>query len=275
MKVTVLLVVHNYGMYIKESIESVLNQTYSDFELLIINNGSTDDTLDKIEQFDDKRIRLINYSNNNYIQSLNNGLKISRGKYIARMDGDDIMLPQRLQMQVSAMDSMPDVIVCASWMKCFGNSDFTMDYPSYNVCYPLIQMLKGNIIAHPTTMIRKCFLFEHQIVYQEKYIYAEDYKLWSDIAMKGGGFFVIPQILLNYRCSFDQISVKKTEEQSNISYIIKNEILDYLLNLHFEDHNQLVEVYNELIYFNKKEELSSDSIFDIFCEILSAKMINA
>lgn len=106
MEVTVLLVVHNCELFIHECVRSILNQVYTDFELLVIDDCSTDSTLSIIRSFDDKRIRLVCMSENNYINSLNVGLRMAEGKYIARMDGDDVMLPCRLEKQVKDRKSV-------------------------------------------------------------------------------------------------------------------------------------------------------------------------
>ena len=129
--VTVLMPVYNGEKYLKEAIESILNQTFKDFEFLIINDGSTDNSVKIIQSFNDLRIRLIhNESNIGLIKTLNKGLKLSNGKYIARMDCDDVSLPKRLSVQINFMEKHPEIGVCGSWVKIIGlEQKFINKYP--------------------------------------------------------------------------------------------------------------------------------------------------
>ena len=119
MKVTVLMVVYNGEKYLVECVNSIINQTFSDFELLIIDDGSTDNSLGIIQDFKDWRVRVVR-NKHDYIGSLNLGLKESRGEYIARMDVDDIMERYRLEEQIAILDAYPEVAACMCWAKTFG-----------------------------------------------------------------------------------------------------------------------------------------------------------
>ena len=124
-KVTVLMPVYNGEKYLKEAITSILLQTFDDFEFLIINDGSSDASVDIIQSFRDPRIRLVhNDTNIGLIATLNKGLKLAHGKYVARMDQDDISLPRRLEKQTYFMDNNPDVGVCGTWIKLFMGLDY-------------------------------------------------------------------------------------------------------------------------------------------------------
>src|SRR5690606_5635129 len=109
--VTVLMPAFNPGKYLPEAIESILSQTYSDFEFLIINDGSTDDTLEVIKSYKDSRIRLISRENKGLINTLNEGIDAASGQLIARMDADDICLSTRLEKQVKFFDEHPDHVL--------------------------------------------------------------------------------------------------------------------------------------------------------------------
>ncbi len=114
-KVSVLMPVYNGALFLRSAIESILNQSFVDLELLIIDDGSTDSSADIIHSFDDLRIRYIkNEENLGIVKSLNKGLTLARGIYIARMDADDISLPQRLQRQVDFLDANPETGICGS-----------------------------------------------------------------------------------------------------------------------------------------------------------------
>ena len=251
MEISVLLVVRNCEKYIHECLDSILNQTYTDFELLIVDDASTDNTVPLIKAYEDKRIRLVCMPENNYIRSLNWGMKNAKGKYIARMDGDDIMVRDRLEKQVELMDRNSDITACSSWYECFGSRNNIIREDIGKVKNPLLALMKGNIMAHSATMIRKSFLEEKNIRYRE-YLYAEDYKLWSDIAMAGGELYIIPEVLLKYRCSPEQVSFIKREEQANTAFLIKTEILEFLLNDYSKEDENLMPLYDMLATYNEK-----------------------
>ncbi len=268
--ITVLLVVHNCENYIEECIKSIINQTYKDFELLIINDGSTDKTVECIKTFTDDRIRLINQTNNNFISSLNIGLSEANGRYIARMDGDDLMRANRLIQQYEIMESQPKVALCCSSMQCFGSSDNVIQGYSGIIKNPLVEMMRYNIVAHPTVMLRKSFLEKHNLSYQN-YQYAEDYKLWSEMAKCGAFFWAIPDVLLDYRCSTDQVSFRKRDKQASMSFKIQQEIIYYLISHYNKQDDKIEKLYEQLISFNEKDELSSSLILEVFQEIFRRK----
>ena len=120
MLVSVILPAYNAQDTIAESIDSILNQSFRDFELIVINDGSTDATEKVIAQYDDSRIRYFaNPGNQGLIYTLNRGLELSQGKYIARMDADDISLPARFEKQVRILEEHPEIIVCGPLIKVF------------------------------------------------------------------------------------------------------------------------------------------------------------
>ncbi|WP_315578925.1 glycosyltransferase family 2 protein [Hoylesella oralis] len=185
--ISVVMPVYNAEQYIKESIESIINQSFTDFECIIVDDGSDDHTPDIINTIVDERIILI-ASSHDFVKSLNKGVSAARGKYIARMDADDIMHPDRLRIQYEIMETEPSITVCSTWMRLFGK-DVSPGRISQSICglveYPLLAFLQGNFVFHPTTMIRKSFLDENTLLY-EHYPYAEDLKLWKEIALRGG-----------------------------------------------------------------------------------------
>lgn len=265
MEISVLMPVYNCKEYLEEAIDSVLLQTFEDFEFLIIDDGSTNDTVERILRYNDPRIRLIR-NKHNFIDSLNRGLDEARGKYIARMDSDDRMIPERLALQYQTMETHPDISVCASWMRLFGNRDDVIySYIGY-ISHPLIDLLNGNIIPHPTVMLRKSFLQIHQLRY-ESYPYAEDYKLWTRIAEYGGRFWVEPAFLLHYRISENQINHQKCREQQDTTFRIRNEVLDYLIN-HTTKERESINILSDIIYeLNDKELISEDICFNLFFDL--------
>ena len=266
MKVTVMMAVYNGGKYIGDCIKSIVRQAFSDFELLVIDDGSTDNTRDVIRSFDDPRIRLI-CNNHDYIVSLNIGLRESRGEYIARMDADDVMYPLRLEEQVCLMDSHPEIAACGTWARTFGAVTFDIQRGRHLVRNPLAELLLKNMFTHPTMMLRKSFFDEHGLTYKE-YPYAEDYKLWLDIALCGGKFWVIPQPLLSYRISKEQVSCVHCKEQDETTLRIQNEALLAILNDEkCREIEALQNIYGQLEGLNGKRLLTADMVRQIVYEI--------
>lgn len=150
--VTILLVVHNAEKYISECIDSVLAQTYTDFEFLILDNVSTDDTVSIIESYADIRIRLV-LNQQDYIEALNTGMSLAKGKYIARIDADDKMYPNRIKEQMQVMTTFPDVDICGSWVKTFGDASYTIANGQGRIENPLAELLRRNFICHPSTLL--------------------------------------------------------------------------------------------------------------------------
>lgn len=231
MEITVLMPAYNAEKYIAEAIDSVLKQSFTNFEFIIVDDGSTDSTLSIIRSYSDKRIVLIENSHD-YIASLNIGLKTAKGKYIARMDADDIMHIDRLRIQYSIMEEEPSITVCSSWARIFGEKiaqKQLVNSFSGIIEQPLLVLLRENIIAHPTVMIRSQFLKNNNLSY-ESYAYAEDYKLWTEIAKLGGTFFIESQPLLLYRISENQVTALKNQEQIITSNKIRYEIINYFIS---------------------------------------------
>lgn len=204
-KVTVLMPVYNGETYLGEAIKSILNQTFTDFEFLIINDGSSDESLKIINSYKDKRIRLIsNDKNVGLVNTLNKGIALSCGQYIARMDCDDISLPERLAKQVAYMDSQPEVCVCGTWIRTIGEIyGDVWDYPSDDSAIRC-SLLFGSVIAHPSVIIRKGGLEKYQLFYDARYTHAEDYELWVRCS-KYMLLANIPEVLVLYRMHKQQI----------------------------------------------------------------------
>jgi hypothetical protein len=192
--------------YLRESIDSILKQTFGDFELLIIDDGSTEsEGIDLIKSYNDPRIRLVS-NQHDFIASLNRGIAESKGKYIVRMDADDIMTPNRLAVQYEFMEEHPEIDVCGSWMERFGEKDGVVRlYTKHEDI--VTSLLFSNQIAHPTVILRKSTVCkEGMSLYKQNYECAEDYKLWTDLVIKGLRFAGIPKVLLQYRYSGSQVT---------------------------------------------------------------------
>jgi len=223
--VTVLMPVYNGEKYLKEAIESVLNQTFRDFEFLIIDDGSADKSAETIKSFNDARIRLErNETNLGLIKTLNKGLGLAKGKYIARMDCDDISLPKRLSIQVNFMEKHPEIDVCGSWVKVMGlKQEFVNKYPQ-NHEEARAYLLFNTPFAHPSVIIRKEVMEKHKLKYDENYKHAEDYELWSRI-INYAKVSNIPKVLLHYRMHDESVSKKNSSAQAENSNRVRIRLL--------------------------------------------------
>jgi glycosyltransferase involved in cell wall biosynthesis len=220
-KISVIMSVYNAESYLRESIESILNQTFGDFEFLIFNDASTDDSLKIIRSYDDARIRVIdNPVNTGYVPHLNHGLKIANGEYIARMDADDIALPQRFEKQIYFLDKHPEVGVCGTLYEIFGGDSKIMSRPeTHNQIFTFL-LLIGAPMGHPTVMMRNKILRDGGFFYREEFMPAEDYFMWYELINRTG-FYNLQEVLLRYRVHEANISKTKEDTQTKQSDLIK------------------------------------------------------
>lgn len=225
-KISVIMPVYNCELYVKEAIDSILNQTYTNFELLIIDDASTDKTIELVKEYLDVRINLIEKPiNTGLTNSLNLGLQLAEGKYIARMDGDDISLPERFAKQISFLETNREVILCGSWFRIIG-SDRVIKVPEKHDEIK-VAFLKGNCIAHPSVMIRKQALDAFQVVYDVSKEPAEDYDLWVRL-MLIGKLHNLQEVLLDYRTHGEQVTKRQNAKQKNRVLEIKSTVFDFL-----------------------------------------------
>ena len=221
--VSVCVPVYNAEKYLRECIDSILAQTFTDFELLIVDDGSTDSSCKIIESYSDKRITLYTLDHN-YINTCNFLLKEARGKYIARMDSDDIMHPKRLEIEYIYLEEHKDISIVGSNMNIIGKEaiDFS-DQREYEVTLDMLSV--DCIIAHPTIMMRKKDIKEKGLYYDREYIYADDYNYWVSAILKGLRIINLPEPLNNYRLSDTQISKTYAETQRQNAIKIKKRII--------------------------------------------------
>ncbi len=232
------VIMSNYNTpeeYLRQAIESVLNQTYNNFEFIIIDDCSSDISLEIIKSYKDERIVVLkNDENMGITKSLNRGLEIAKGEFIARMDADDICLPERFEKQVQYLSNNPAVVVCGTGVELFG--DGADVYKEKIVCKAIppkeefqIRLLFGNQIniIHPTAMFRHKILLDNSIKYDERYIYAQDYRMWVNCS-RVGECANLPDILLKYRIHNKAVSSDKKETQKECAKNIMAEQLSWL-----------------------------------------------
>ena len=210
--VSVILPVYNAELYVNESIQSILNQSFLDFELIILNDGSTDGSEECILAFNDKRIRYLkNETNLKLIDTLNLGLKLAQGKYIARIDADDIAFSDRFEKQYSFLEDNPDVGIVGSFAECIGNSSGILKYIEEDNDIRLA-MLTHNPFIHSSVMLRSSVLKGNQLEYQKDKLHVEDYDLWIQI-LSFTKAKIISESLIKYRMHESQISSVHRELQ--------------------------------------------------------------
>jgi glycosyltransferase involved in cell wall biosynthesis len=199
--VTVLMPVYNGEKYLREAIDSLLNQVFTGFEFLIINDGSKDKSVEIITSYDDKRVRLVhNEQNMGIAKALNKGMSLARGLYMARADCDDVSVKNRLGDQVAYLDANKNIDICNTWIEVFDEEKIRGV-----VKYPLIDsdiksmMFFDSPIAHPTVMMRRNSVRRAALSYDSSFEPADDYDLFARAAEAGLVFGCIPKVLLRYR----------------------------------------------------------------------------
>ncbi len=197
-QVSVLMPVYNAAPYLGEAIDSILGQTYADFEFIILNDGSTDASASIVDSYQDTRIKHIsNKTNAGLVATLNAGIDLAQGEYIARMDADDTSLPERFAKQVAFMDRHPEVGACGTAYRYFGDLDRT-EIPIQDTREAFTFLSRNSSLGHPTTMIRRSVLTQNSIRYESRYGFAADYAFWIRIG-QFAQITSLPEPLLRYR----------------------------------------------------------------------------
>lgn len=208
-KVSVVMSVYNGEKYLKKAVDSVLNQTFRDFEFIIINDGSTDSTADILRGYNDGRMKIIYQANIGLTKSLNKGIALARGEYIARQDADDISLPSRFAEQVKSLDSRPDIFMVTSWYMIIdgdGHEIIKRILPDEDKVEKFFEI--ENMICHGSVMFRKNRFIELS-GYHESLRYGQDRELWKRMISNGYKFLIIERSLYKYRISIYNVSLKK------------------------------------------------------------------
>lgn len=279
--VSVVMSVYNGAAYLREAMDSILNQTYSNFEFIIINDGSSDGSLAIIRSYSDGRIRLIdNGTNKGLIDSLNAGISAASGKYIARMDADDISLPGRFEKQVAFMEADAALGVCSCDYILFSENKETYSAAFKTHDEILGWMLFNASVAHPSLMIRASVLKEQRPVFNAEYKHAEDYDLWSRLLFTCR-FGAVNEVLFKYREHAGQVTKVYRGEQVASANRIRKNILECAgfsftgqeLHVHnligssqlfrsFEELQQAEQWLNSLLIQNEQLKLIDKSIFE-------------
>ena len=210
--VTIILPVYNGERYLREAIDSVLAQTYRDFELWVCNDGSTDSTVAIVDSYADPRVRRIdNPHNMGLVATLNCAFAMVDSPFIARMDDDDLWEPDKLERQMALLAGRPDVGICGTSIHKFGDIDSVMIFPEESDALK-VGLLFYCMMSHPSVVYRRSMLQETGLAYRQDYFPAEDYKMWVD-ALQHTHIYNLQQPLVHYRQHATQICREKKEEQ--------------------------------------------------------------
>ncbi|BCX12807.1 MAG: glycosyl transferase [Thermosynechococcus sp.] len=225
--ISVILPVYNSEKHIQLTIESIINQTIHDFELIIINDGSSDKSFEIVSNYAkiDSRICLINQSNQGLAKTLNKAIEIARGEYIARMDADDVALPYRLAYQLTLLREKK-LDICGASVQLIGAATGYWHYPySHEGCEA--ELLFGVPFAHPSVMgYSRVF---RELKYSSVLSVVEDYDLWQRVWAAGFKMGNVPEVLLQYRVHRKQISALYRRQQAQNSRQIRSRHWQQLL----------------------------------------------
>lgn len=279
--ISVIIPMFNSELYVKESIKSILNQTFQEFEIIVIDDNSLDNSIKIVKSIKDNRIRLFKNSGKNMGSAFcrNLGIEKAKGKYIALLDSDDISLKKRLQIQYDFMEKNPNIGVCSSWYKSFGISHRVHKNPT-NSEKIKIHLLFHTLLCQSASMIRLSILKKHNIRYNESFKRSQDFEIWNRLK-NFTNFYNIPKVLLYRRTHKKQVTyLKNTFYSDKVREINRNNILKRLKILSNEQDTfsnnilfSFTEIKNKrdfkllqkwidfLIIKNKQVNLYSDRIF--------------
>ena len=276
--ISIVMPVYNGEKFLREAIDSILGQTFSDFEFIIVDDGSTDNSRDVIRSYTDPRIRMVeNKRNLGVSASRNKGMKMSRGKYIAMMDADDISLPKRFAKQYDFMETNPKIDVCGTQREDFGNR--TKKFVVLNRHEEIVtNFLFSCKINQPSVFMRKDIMHSLEGLYNTEYRLTEDYELWIRLFLNGAKFANLDETLIRYRWHGSNVSVafaneqrleasearKKLLEQLNIKDVdVKTQLHETLKSGKNLDQDTIERVYGwvgELLEANHKTGLFPEEV---------------
>lgn len=206
--VSVLMPVYKTAPYLREAMDSMLCQTFKDFELIVLNDCSPDNAEEILDAYDDSRIVRYKGENNVGLSNvLNVGIEMARGKYIARMDSDDISLPNRLQIQVDYLETHSEIDLVSVGMQLFGAKE-SVWIRERNPEKVKIEALFHSPVLHASSMWRKDSFERHGLRFRQEMVPAEDYDLWTRAMLKGLKLVNLPEVLYEYRIHEAQATVQ-------------------------------------------------------------------
>ena len=268
--------------YLRQSIESILCQTFSDFEFIIIDDGSTINVKDIVLSYNDKRIKYIYQKKAGIVSALNNGLEHAVGKYIARMDSDDISLPHRFEKQVFTMEKNKSIGLCGTCVEEFidETGEIVSLFSPFNRNPKIVDILVKPIICHPTAMFRTSVMKKNNIKYSNEYLYAEDQDIWRKM-LQHSKAYVIQEKLLRYRrhstsassvnaeigfANYNKVKIEIIQNlypnikitQDNLNEIIqqiinKNSLIENIFSVKNRDMHKIITIFGIKIKLKSKK----------------------
>lgn len=231
--ISVIMPAYNCGPYVEAAVKSVLSQTYGEFELLAIDDGSTDDTAEKLAALAqmDSRIRFVSQENRGISATLNRAVDLGQGELMARMDADDLCHPERFERQVAFLSAHPEIGIVGSWIRLFGARNETWHYRMQDAFIKFLLLFRTNGFGHNAIMGRMPIFREFR--YDSAFDAVEDADLWCRIATRSAtGFANIPEVLMQYRIHAEQSSSLRRAHQLALYEIIMKQ---FMLALGVED----------------------------------------
>lgn len=222
--VSILMPVYNTAPYFREAMDSMLSQTFTDFELIVLNDCSPDNAEEILDTYDDPRIvRYKGEKNVGLSNVLNVGIEMARGKYIARMDSDDISLPNRLQVQVDYLEAHPEIDLVSAGMQLFGDNEEVwirdQDFEELK-----IRALFRSPVLHASSMWRKDSFEKEGLRFRQEMVPAEDYDMWTRALVKNLKLVNMPEVLYRYRIHGTQATSQTDVVDAKIHEVQKSYI---------------------------------------------------
>lgn len=222
--VSILMPVYKTAPYLREAMDSILTQTFTDFELIVLDDCSPDNAEDVLSEYNDSRIVRYKGENNQGLANvLNIGIEMARGKYIARMDSDDISLPDRLRSQVDYLDCHPDIDLCSCGMQLFGDKNDVWIRESEPEKVKITAAFFSPIL-HASSVWRRTVFESHHLRFRQETVPSEDYDLWTRALLDGLRLVNMPEVLYQYRIHNDQASgqtelIKTKNREVQLAYL--------------------------------------------------------
>lgn len=276
--VSIIMPVYNVERYVKEAIDSALNQTYPHLELIVMNDGSSDGTADICRSYTDPRVRYYeNPANMGVLRTRNEALKLVRGEYVAWLDSDDISLPTRLEKQVSFLEANPDYVMCGTLHQDIDGEGRPL-LKSYFPCTDKDLrsfLLLVNSFCNSSTMVRGPLMQE--LRFAEDCEVAEDYDLWIRLAQQGK-LANIPEFLTLYRVHGNNISITKKDRMFAIVKTLAGRILTDA-GVHYTPEE--LEIHSKMLsfagpWFGEQNRLKAleDWVISIYNQLSTKKIYN-
>lgn len=258
-KVSIIMSVYNGEKYVQTAIDSLLRQTFSDFEFLIVDDDSSDGTWTLLNGIDDNRVVIFhNDQKMGLTCNLNYLIEKAKGSYIARMDADDLCDAKRLEKEVAVLDGDETIQMVCAYSQCFGDADALVKTPAD---YELLRafLLFGNPITHSSVMFRK----SEYHYYDTGYVKSQDFELWDRMVAKSEKIHVIKQPLVYYRIHDEQITKIGVSEQEVLT---ENVLIRAAERLGLKLNEENKRIYLDLI---RKKQISSDPDLKVAFDLLN------